>query len=175
MKIVNQYIIPFKSLKNGEHSFSFTLDEEFCAEHEALNAKGGDISVEVLLNRKSTLLDIDIHYKGYINICCDRCSEYFDYTIDCNSNLIVKFKDQESETIDDIWILNTNETDLNLYQHFYDTLGVILPIKVTHPDDINGEPGCEIEYNNTNDDKDTGEEFIDPRWEKLKNLKTDNN
>ena len=175
MKIVNQYIIPFKSLKNEAYSYSFVLDNDFFRDHEALNAKGGDVSIDLILNKKNTLLDIDITFKGYINVCCDRCTEFFNYAIDCNSNLIVKFKDQESETNDDIWILNSNETDIDLYQHFYDTIGIIMPIKVTHPDKQNGEPGCVIEYNNTIDDSENSEDNIDPRWEKLKNLKTGNN
>lgn len=174
MKIGTQYIIPFHGLTVGEHAFSFQLTDEFFTDHQAFNAQGGAIDAEMLLIRRNNLLEFEITYKGHINILCDRCAEYFNYPIDCNSSLLVKFKDQESETEDDIWILNINENEIDLYQHFYDTLGVMLPIKVTHPDLENGEQSCEVNYS-YNDSNTDNEDTMDPRWEKLKNFKTDNN
>ena len=175
LKIVNQYIIPFKGLKNGEHSYNFKLGDDFFSSHNAINAKGGDVNIDVLFQKKTNLFELDITYKGYINICCDRCLEFFKYKLDYQSNLVVKFKDQESEMNDDIWILNINEYELDLFQHFYDTIGVCLPIAVTHPDNEDGEPTCEIDYPSTIEESEDIEDNIDPRWEKLKNINLENN
>ncbi|MCG8700514.1 MAG: DUF177 domain-containing protein [Bacteroidales bacterium] len=173
MKIGNQYIIPLTGLKSGSHSFNFTLDEDFCKSHEAIESDGGAIEAKVALEKKSLLLELSVQFTGSIKIQCDRCLEFFDYPVNYIGSLIVKFKEQESEQNDDIWILNTNETDLDLFQYFYDSIGVMLPIKKVHPEDAEGNDGCIMQMNEQQEEND--EEKIDPRWAKLKDLLNEKN
>jgi uncharacterized metal-binding protein YceD (DUF177 family) len=56
----------------------------------------------------------------------------------------------------------------------YEYVATALPIRHVHPDDENGLSTCDTEMLNLLDkmqQKDDDEKEIDPRWEKLKELK----
>ena len=169
-----QYIIPYKGLKDGEHTFDFVLDNEFFECHDALDSNGGEVKITTLLNRKTRLLELSCKLEGSISLVCDRCLEYFDYKLNMQQELIVKFTNEETSLDDEIWFLNDQEDDLDLFQFFYDTIGVSLPISKMHPDLENGEPGCSVDEYEQDGESESDEE-IDPRWSALKDLYKNNN
>ena len=180
LKLVNQYIIPFKGLKDGDHEFQFTFEKRFFEEHEVLEAEDGDIVADVLLVKSSTLLDLDISIKGTIHILCDRCLEYFIFPVHFSGELIIKFSENVSGIQDDeIWVLHPNEYELDLEHYFLDSIALSLPLQRVHAEGKNGEPGCDPEMLEKIKDHSPGskigEQEIDPRWSKLKDLLNDIN
>ena len=177
LKLVNQYIISFTGLKEGEHEFTFDFDKKFFDEHEVLEAQNGRLNAVVLLNKKPSMLSLDISLKGQIEIQCDKCLDYFNYPIHYQGELIVKFSSDTNAGNDEIWVLDPAAHELDLKQYFFECIGLCIPIQRSHPEDENGEPTCDPEMLNLLDSYSTSEkeEEQDPRWNELKKFLNDNN
>ena len=174
LKLVNQYIIPFTGLKEGEHEFRFDFREQFFNKYEVLEASGGKVEALVFLEKKPNMLKIESQLSGTLNIQCDRCLETFSYSIAHAGNLIIKFGTNIEDSTDEIWVLNPNEYELDLEQYFYECISLSLPIQRIHPDDTDGNSGCNNEMlniiNKQNISSSEAEKETDPRWDKLKDL-----
>jgi uncharacterized protein len=179
LKLVNQYIIPFKGLKDGEHDFQFDLGKTFFDEHEMLEARDGKIVFLITLTKKPQLLSVIVIMSGSMYIRCDRCLEYFNFPVKYKGKFIVRFSEALEDNTDEIWVLHPNAYELDMRQYFFDCVGLSLPLQKVHPDNADGILGCDQEmlriikmYSLA----DTGqEEEIDPRWNKLKDLLNDIN
>lgn len=180
MKVGNQYIIPFKGLREGEHDFDFRLGKAFFEENSALNIENGVIDVEICLTRKANFLVLDVSMSGKIVIQCDRCLENFDFAVDYNDQLYVKFKEETEAPDLNVIYLHPSEDLLDLNQYFFDSIGLSIPIKKVHPENENGEPSCDSKMlsllnAHSSDELEDNNETIDPRWSKLKDLLNDEN
>ena len=180
MKLVNQYIIPFKGLHEGEHEFSYEIGEAFFEEYSSLEIRTGALQVNVLLNKKSNFLELSVSLIGRMEIQCDRCLEYFTFPLSYSGDLFVKFKETPEEPDDKVIFLHPSDDLLDLEQFFVDCIGLSLPIQKFHPDNDDETSGCDIEMLEKLDElayKDSSEkeEAIDPRWVKLKDLLNEGN
>lgn len=177
MKVGNQYIIPFKGLKEGPHNFSFEIGEAFFEENYALGISEGSIIVKLILHKKSSFLDLDVIMSGTIKIQCDRCIEYFDFPLEYRGKLVVKFKEEIEEPDDQILFLHPGSDMLDLNQYFYDCVGLSIPLQKFHPENQNGEPGCDQQVLKLLDaySHSKSENEVDPRWSKLNELLKDKN
>jgi uncharacterized protein len=176
LKVGNQYIIPFKGLKEGQHNFDFEIGDAFFEENNALDIFGGKIRADIVLNKRSSFLELDVMLNGFIKLQCDRCIEYFDFPLRFRGKLLVKFKEEVEEPDDQIIFLHPGNDLLDLNQYFYDCIGLSVPIQKFHPD-IHGNPGCNPDtlkllqtYSHSKNDNE-----IDPRWSKLNELLKDKN
>jgi uncharacterized protein len=173
LKLVNQYIIPFTGLSDGDHEFTFGFRKEFFDLHEVLEIRDGNVEACIVLNKKQTMLNLSMSMSGYLELQCDRCLDFFHLPIAYSGKLIVKFGEDTSASTDEIWILHPNENILDLEQYFYDCIGLCIPIQRIHPDNSEGSSGCNPEMIATleahlQSEKDQDES--DPRWSKLKDL-----
>ncbi len=180
MKLGNQYIIPFKGLKEGDHEFDFEIGEAFFEEYSLTGIRTGLVHAVVLLSRRNSFLELEVSLNGTLSIQCDRCLEYFDFPLYFSGPLFVKFKEEPEEADDQIMYMHPDEDLLDLTQYFIDSIGLSLPIQNFHPEDEEGNSGCDPEMiarlnEHSTYELNQGEEIIDPRWEKLKNLLRDDN
>lgn len=178
LKLGNQYIIPFKGLKDGEHDFRIDFDRKFFEDHEVLEASDGMIRADIVLNKKPTMLSLSIYMEGSIHIQCHRCLDYFDHPVRFQSDLIVKFGEDEGDSNDEIWILPPESHELDLEQYLFENIGLSLPIQRVHPDDPKGRSGCDpemIEKLETHSAAVKDADETDPRWNELKKLLNDTN
>lgn len=145
MKIENQYIIPFKGLKEGIHEFSFSLSGEFFEKYEKLDVSGGDVIALVKLRKNSNFLELEIDMKGEIGVPCDRCLEYFDMPVNYTGHLIVRYSETEKEPDDEVIFIHPEESLLDLTHFFYECIFLSIPIRKVHPDQADGTTGCNME------------------------------
>lgn len=181
MKVANQYIIPFRGLDEGEHKFDFLIGKKFFEENSALNVEEGVLSAAVVLNRKSSFLELEFKLIGNIRLQCDRCLDDFDFFVDISNLLYVKFTDEMEDPDENVIFIQPSEDSLDLNQYFFDSIGLSIPIQKAHPIDENGESTCNEEMLNVLDahsseqEDNTNDSSIDPRWSKLKDLLKDEN
>ena len=145
MKIENQYTIQFKGLKEGVHEFEFILGKPFFEEFERLEVQDGKVVAGITLERKTSLLDLEIHLQGDILVICDRCLENFRMEVDYSGHLVVQFSEREQEGNDEIIYLHPEEYQLDLKHFLYECISVSIPYRKVHPDLPNGESGCDPE------------------------------
>ena len=101
----SEYMIPFVGLKNGKHSFDYTIDNAFFDMQAYDDFSKVQIAVHLEMTKKEQLLELDFHAKGIVEVPCDLSMELFDLDVDVNYQQIVKFGSTIESTDDDIIIL----------------------------------------------------------------------
>lgn len=177
MKDLKEYLIPFSGLKIGKHQFDYQLDNTFFKHFEYDEFNETSIKVNVVLEKKSTMLELDFKHKGTVNVPCDVSGEEFDLPIKGKSKLLVKFGDAFNDENEELLILPHGEFQFSIAQYLYETIVLSVPLRRVHPGIKDGSLTAVIEkleslapkQQKTAEEK----ENIDPRWENLKKLLTD--
>lgn len=181
MNIDNEFLIPFSGLKIGKHTFEFQIDDRFFQNFNYTDFNSIHATTVVLLNKKSTHLELNIAFKGVANVPCDVTNQDFDMPINGKLDLIVKFGETYDYDHDEIVIIPFTEHQLDISQYLYELIVLAIPQKRVHPGIEDGTLESEaLDYLGYNEDIEENEENteqenneIDPRWEKLKKLLTD--
>jgi len=169
------YTIPLGGLKEGRHTIDFEIDKEFFEQFEESEVKEGRLIADIVMDKRSSHLDLAIRISGNVRICCDRCLEMFFHPVVCENRLLVKFGKTIEDIDPDILSLPVGENELDLQQHIYDFILLALPIKRVHPNDANGESTCDPEMLKKLDELIVEEDTeADPRWNELKKLMNNN-
>ena len=161
-------------LSNKPHHFDFEMGEAFFGHYGSELVPGGQFAANVELNKHETFIEAAFKIKGNAHLTCDRSLEPFDYPINIDKKIVFKYGHEEGEINDEIVIISHDRASLELGQYMYEFIGLEIPIKRLHPrfeedDDENEQTGKLIYSSATEDDE---EKPIDPRWEKLKKLKS---
>ena len=178
MKSTNEYLIPFIGLKIGKHQFEYQINKKFFEEFGFDEFESCDIKVNVVFEKKATMLELSFKHKGTVNVTCDVSGEQFDMPIKGNIKLVVQFGDVFNNDNEELLILPVGEHQLDLKQYIYEMIALSIPLKRVHPGIKDGTLKSEtLDKLNENSVKEKQEEKkeeeIDPRWDKLKQLLTD--
>lgn len=181
MKNLKEFTIPFVGLKLGEHLYNFTINNSFFKHFEYLEFNSTNIQLDVVLLKKTTLLEFTLNFKGFVNVNCDVTNEPFNQDVSGNYHFIVKFGEHYNDENEDLLILPHGSYEVNIQQYIYESIILALPAKKVHPGIENGTLKSEILTKleelrpNYNDQKKSSnkKETTDPRWDTLKKLLTD--
>jgi len=111
---------------------------------------------------------------GSIELICDRSLKKFDFPLNFEKELILKYGNEESELTDEIEMIHWDAQSVNVAQYIYEFIGLEIPMRKLHPSlntDIE-DKGNELIYstNNLGENPDKKEKY-DPRWDDLKEFK----
>lgn len=176
MKGLKEYNIQFVGLAEGQHSFQYSIDNKFFEVFDFNDFNSSNIQVDVLLIKKTTLLELKFDISGSVNVDCDTSLEPFDLKINGTHKLIVKFGPEFNDENDEILVLPHEEYQLNVAQYIYEFIVLSVPIKKVHPKVADGTLETEAlkRLKELEIKKNTAEDnTADPRWDKLKNLITE--
>lgn len=179
MNIEKDFLIPFVGLKQGKHQFDYQIDKKFFEGFDFDEYNDVAIKVELVLDKKSTMLELAFKHKGIVNVPCDLTGEDFDLPIKGKLNLIVKFGDAFNNENDELLVLPHGEFQVDVAQYIYEMIVLSVPSKRIHPGVKDGTLQSEA-INKLNElapkeqiKEKEEEENTDPRWDKLKQLLTD--
>lgn len=179
MKQLNEFLIPFIGLKLGKHQFEYQIDNTFFENFDYDEFESSAIKVNVVLEKKGTMLELNFKSKGTIYVPCDLTSEMFDLPVKGKFRLIVQFGPEFNNDKDELLILPIGEHQIDISQYIYEMIVLSIPLKRVHPGIKDGTlktPALEkLNELRINDQKKEiiQEENTDPRWDKLKKLLTD--
>jgi DUF177 domain-containing protein len=179
MKKLNEFLIPFIGLKLGKHQFEYQVDKSFFAVYEYDDFESCNIKVNVVLEKKSTMLELNFKHKGTVHVPCDSTGEMFDLPVKGTLRLVVQFGDEFNNDNEELLILPHGEHQIDLSQYIYEMIVLSIPPKRVHPGIKDGTLKSEalekLKEMSVKDVKtvETTEENTDPRWDKLKQLLTD--
>ena len=179
MKNTKEYLIPFIGLKLGKHHFEYQINNAFFEIFDYNEYQNSNIKVNVVLEKKSTLLELSFKHKGFVNVPCDLTSEDFDLPIKGSMKLIVRFGEEFNNENEDLLILPHGEFEIDIAQYIYEMIVLSVPLKRVHPGVKDGslktEALSKLKELIVKEEKEENkeEENIDPRWDKLKQLLTD--
>ncbi len=178
MKVTNEYLIPFVGLKIGKHQFDYQISKKFFDAFDYHEFEDSDIKVHVVLEKKSTMLELSFQHKGTVHVPCDLTSEMFDLPIKGKIKLVVQFGEEFNNDNEELLILPHGEHQIDVSQYIYEMIVLSVPSKRIHPGVKDGTLKTEAleklnELTVKEHKKENKEEDIDPRWDKLKQLLTD--
>ena len=179
MKKLNEYLIPFVGLKLGKHQFEYQINKTFFDYFEYDDFESADIKVELVLEKKSLMLELHFKHKGTVHVPCDLTGEMFDLPIKGNMRVVVQFGETYNNENEELLILPHGEHQVDISQYIYEMIALSVPLKRVHPGVKDGTLQSEAldklnELKVTEVKEEVEEEKeIDPRWDKLKQLLTD--
>jgi len=182
MKVTNEFLIPFVGLKLGKHQFEYQINKEFFEDYDYDEFESCDIKVNLVLEKKSTMLELHFKHKGTIHVPCDLTSEMFDFPIKGKIKLIVQFGEVFNDDNEELLILPFGEHQVDVKQYIYEMIALSIPLKKIHPGIKDGtlksealDKLNELKVNSKEQKKTDSkeEETTDPRWDQLKKLLTD--
>ena len=169
------YSIPLAGLKEGRYTYEFTIGNEFFEAFEGSEIRRGELMAEVILEKCTAHLQLDIEINGKVEVMCDRCLDQFYMPVSSTNRLIVKQGKEWEETDPDMIVMPLDEHEIDLSQFIYEYIHLALPIKRIHPEDSKGRSECNPEMiRRLKDHLIAGEEISDPRRDDLIKL-TGNN
>jgi uncharacterized metal-binding protein YceD (DUF177 family) len=174
MKNTGDFLIPFIGLKIGKHHFDYQISKEFFEEFGFDEFESCLINVQIVLEKKTSHLEIGFKHNGSVNVPCDLTGENFDLFIKGKLKLIVNFGDAYNDDNEELLILPHGEHQVDVSQYIYEMIALSIPQKRIHPGVKDGTLKSEaldkLNELQSNINKEKKEEEIDPRWDKLKKL-----
>lgn len=134
MKSMKEYLIPFIGLKLGKHQFDFQISKKFFDEFSYDEFESCDVDVNVVLEKKTTMLEISFKHQGTVNVPCDLTGENFDLPIKGKLKLVVQFGEEFNNDNDELLILPHGEHQIDLSQYIYEMIALSVPQKEFIPE-----------------------------------------
>ncbi len=178
MKVSNEFLIPFIGLKQGKHQFDYQIDKTFFDRFEYDEFESCDVKVQVVLDKKTTMLELHFKHKGTVHVPCDLTGEPFDLPVKGKIDVVVQFGDAFNDENEELLILPHGEHQVDVSQYIYEMIVLSVPLKRVHPGVKDGTLKSEaiekLEQLAVKAKKEeTKKEETDPRWDQLKKLLTD--
>jgi uncharacterized metal-binding protein YceD (DUF177 family) len=173
------FILSFAGLKQGKHQFKYEVDNTFFENFEFEEFNSSSIVIDAQLDKRSTIMDLLLKATGSVNVNCDVTNEPFDLAVDTSMDLVIKFGDAFNDDNEELLILSHGDYEFNISQYVYEMLVLSMPQKRVHPGVEDGSLESDVldklEDLSVSSPEENSNKEIDPRWEALKKLKTDNN
>ena len=164
--------VDLRRLKDEVTTLTFNLDDTYFEALDGADVKRGSLHVSVSIRKATGFFEFNFHTDGEIVIPCDRCLDDMTLPVDTDNCLIVKLGSVYSEE-DDVIVVPENEGILDMAWFIYEFVALVIPIRHVHaPGKCN--PAMTKALEELSADRSSDEESsqaVDPRWEKLKNLK----
>jgi len=182
MNKTKEFLIPFIGLKLGKHHFEYQISNAFFEIFDYHEYNNSDIKVNVVLEKKGTIMELAFKHKGIVNVPCDMTNEEFDLPVKGIMKLIVRFGEVYNNDNEELLILPHGEFQIDVSQYIYEMIVLSVPLRRIHPGVKDGSLNTEalaklkelsIKELKKEHKKEQKEENIDPRWDKLKQLLTD--
>ena len=172
MEQFSEFLISFIGLKEGIHRFDFKIDNKFFEGFKFLDFQNVEIQVDLVFEKKSTLLELNFSAKGKVTVPCDITTELFKLPIDTVFRLVVKFGSDENLNNDEILILPHGSYEIQVAQYIFEMIVLSVPLKKVHPGIAEGTLKSEIleKLKDLQPQEKSLLDETDPRWDKLKDL-----
>jgi len=175
---IEKYTISYMGLKEGSHLYDFEIERSFFNVFENSEIQDGQIKIALELEKKPNMMILNFGWEGMVKVECDRCAEVFDHPVRGEQELYVKFgqkttdDSEELSELDDVVVLQMNESKINLAQFIYEFIILSLPLKKVHGEDTDGNSLCNKEVIQKLEKLSSYgqvDEETDPRWDILRN------
>jgi len=171
---LKDFIIHFVGLSIGNHQFDLEVNDLFFERFEYSQLQHGQVKVLLDLEKQERMMVFTFHLKGIVEVTCDRCGEEFMLPLDGSQRLIVKFGTEFKEESEDMIVIPSTEYKIDLAPFIYEYLHLVLPWRIIHPDDADGNTTCNPDILRRLEEL-APRASIDPRWAALNNIQQQEN
>jgi uncharacterized metal-binding protein YceD (DUF177 family) len=178
VKELQKYNISISSLEDKSYEFDFESGDAFFEAMDQELVQSGSFNTHLVLTKSSSMVQLDFHILGSVELICDRSLDSFDEPIDIEEQLFLKFSDRAEELTDEIELILWETQQINIARYLFDFIALSLPMKKLHPrfrqeeTDEDEEQEGKVVYRSepVDPDDETAGPPIDPRWEALRKL-----
>jgi uncharacterized metal-binding protein YceD (DUF177 family) len=172
--MMKDYNIPFRGLSLGVHSYDWEISKRFFESFENPEIENADLSVGLELEKQERMMILNFSIRGQVTALCDRCREELILDVDIAEVYYVKFGHVEVQTEEDdnILVIPESEYKIDIAHLVNEFITLSIPMKKVHGEDKNGVSKCNPEALKKLEEL-SAKNRIDPRWEKLKDIKLD--
>lgn len=177
---LKDYTIKFVGLKEGEHFFTYHVDDEFLKAFEESPLDEADATVKVTFDKKrETFFELTFDLQGTVGVECDRCLDQFQLPFADQQKLYVTLNGEEDKVEeadeDEIVVLPPEAQQINVAEYIYQYLVIQVPMRRVCEDvEKPCNPEMEKILDKMSGEAEEDEEKMDPRWKALKDLKGKN-
>jgi uncharacterized protein len=169
MNLLRDYDIDISKLNLGQHDFHFQIEDKFFELFDYSLIDHGSLSVELVLDIKTSFMALTFSIKGYIKLICDRSLDSFDFDLETENEIVLKYGEEAQELSDEVEMVPFNSQFINIARYVYEFVSVAIPLKKLHPRYADEPVEDQIIFSSQEDDIEKSD--IDPRWSELKKLK----
>jgi uncharacterized metal-binding protein YceD (DUF177 family) len=169
---LKEFQIPFKGLNIGVHNYKWEISHKFFEAIDNSDIDDAAIEVELDLEKQERLMICNFNITGSVFVKCDRCLDRLELPVNTTETLYIKFGAETEEDSDDVLYIAETEYQIDIGSLINEFITLSLPLKKVHLSDENDGDGCNLEIIRKLEEL-SGKNNVDPRWEKLKNLKLD--
>jgi uncharacterized metal-binding protein YceD (DUF177 family) len=174
VNVLAPYGIAFEGLKDGETAFSYEIGPDFFEMFAGSLVSKADVFVHLTFDKKPSLFVLNFFIDGSITTECDRCLELFEMPVQGRYRLVVKTKDELTESDDpDVLFIRPSDHEINVAQYIYEYINLSVPMQKTCDLSADGkkcDPAVLARLGITHEDSGS-----DPRWDHLKDLNIQTN
>ena len=165
--------IDLRDLDNGLTEKSFDLDNSFFEAVEAPTVRKGSLHVEMSVFRSADEFEFKFEVRGTAVVPCDRCLDDMDLDINTTGTLTAVLSENENSEDEDVVTVDKKEGILSVAWYICEFIELAIPIKHVHaPGKCNHAMIEKLNEYSATRSSDEADGEIDPRWNKLKELKT---
>jgi uncharacterized metal-binding protein YceD (DUF177 family) len=164
---LKDFLIPYKGLSIGVHNYKWEISQKFFEAIDNSEVEEADIEVMLDLEKQERMMIGQFGISGSVVVKCDRCLDKLELPVILDETIYIKFGEDEEEDTEDILFISESEYQVDFSQLINEYITLSLPLKKVHEDgECNEAIISKLEELSEN-------ETVDPRWEKLKDLKLD--
>lgn len=174
--VLAPFVLAFAGLKEGAHHFTLDITSKFFDAFNYTEFNNADLNVQIELNKKATLLELQFSILGTVNVSCDVSNEPFDLPIHPTHELVVKFGEEYNDENEHLLVLPHGSHQVDVSQTLFETIVLAVPQKRVHPGIENGTLQSDLLDRLTAllpKESNKAPDTTDPRWDALKKLKKD--
>ena len=172
MGSLEHFKIDLKGLTDELTQLEFDLDKDYFEALDKTEVDNGALHVSLSIRKASGFFELLFHTVGTVDVVCDRCLDLMEQPIETDNRLVVKLGSTVPED-DDVVMVDEDEGILDTSWLIYEFIALAIPIKHVHaPGKCNSammQKLNELSSAARSSEEEAG--TVDPRWEKLKNLK----
>ena len=171
MKKKKKFLIPFSGLKLGTHHFTFEVNDTFFEKRDYSILKQGKVNVEVVFEKKETMMILNFSLQGEVVLSCNRCNDDLSLAISNKFKLIYTFGNEDMSN-DVVIVLHPDTHEIDIEQQLYEFITISIPSRVIHEENECNQEMLETlnKYLLLKENKENNTDNVDPRWSALKGL-----
>ena len=131
--ILNTFKIDIFRLESKQYLHEFEGNDNFFEALDQNLIEKGHFKATVVLNKNETMIQMMYKITGSVELTCDRSLDLFDFPVDINQKIILKFSDHNEEITEELMLIDRNTQYINVAQDIFDFIGLQIPIKKLHP------------------------------------------
>lgn len=168
MESYEAFSLPLSGLDDGDHHFTFEVEEDFFKGFDQSPISSGEIQIDVELDKRPDMLVFWFDIAGNVEEQCDRCLASISLPISGRYRLIGKYGEGEEDA--DVFYLSAEAISLNIAKFIYDYCCLSVPLSKTYDCEEDDPQPCDKAVL-AEQEKDTPEN--NPLRDQLKNLNLD--